>query len=310
MMIELGGGALSILYADGTSAFFDPEELRLRLENSFAACGSTESWIAGEIVLAVEYALRCGASDGDFPGPAVHASEIDDCVVRILEDSGYPKAAEHFRRSRVTSGDLGKLTPDGVEQYLAEKLQLTGPAGEELAAKVRHALAAVDAAQCSPRLVLELARHFRDRAAVAQRLVAPPVPAPQVRKTESPAEVSEGNHLQVRRSDKIFPSIRAEIDLPQLFGKCLLTPPLTELSLIPILLPVAVQLDSECRKLRTGGAEKYPLVLTMRGFSAFAVKWLCYEPDMSRETLKKRGRLFAACFNALLREKPFKTFMR
>jgi len=306
MMIELGGGTVSILYADGTSAFFDPEELRLRLENSIAACGSTESWIAGEIVLAVEYALRSGASDSDFPGPAVHASEIDDCVVRILEDSGYPKVAEHFRCSRVTSGDFGKLTPDGVEQYLAEKLQLTGPSGEELAAKVRHALAAIDAAQCSPRLVLELARHFRDTAAVSRRI---PVPPPAKKPDVLPA-VTEESHLRVRRSDAIFPSIRAEIDLPRLFEKCPLTPPLTELSLIPILMPVAEQLDSECRKLRTGGAEKYPLVLTMRGFASFAVKWLCYEPDMTKETLKKRGRLFAACFNGLLREKPFKTFMR
>ena len=42
MMIELGGGTVSILYADGTSAFFDPEELRQRLEKSFASANRTD----------------------------------------------------------------------------------------------------------------------------------------------------------------------------------------------------------------------------------------------------------------------------
>ena len=53
-----------------------------------------------------------------------------------------------------------------------------------------------------------------------------------------------------------------------------------------------------------------PLVLTFRGFAGFAVKWLCYDPDISREMLHKRGRAFTSYFYTLLREKPFKTFMR
>ena len=73
---------------------------------------------------------------------------------------------------------------------------------------------------------------------------------------------------------------------------------------------LAEQLETECRKLRVDGAEKYPLVVTMRGFAEFAVKWLCYEPDMTREMLHKRSRAFTACFYSLLKEKPFKTFMR
>ena len=63
-------------------------------------------------------------------------------------------------------------------------------------------------------------------------------------------------------------------------------------------------------RFRKDGAENYPLVLTFRGFAEFAAKWLAYDPDMSREMLHRRGRVFAAYFNTLLREKPFKTFMR
>lgn len=308
-MIESGGGNVNILYADGTSAAFDPEELRQRLENSFSASGRMEVWIADEIVLAVEYALRNREEAGnDLAGPVVHAADIDECVIRVLEDAGFPETAKHFRENPVTSGDFGKLSPDRVEQYLAEKLQLTGLAGSALAEKIRNAMAAIGAAQCSPHLILELARHFRDSAASAHRLPPPPAakPGPAAAPVSAPAE----KLLQIRRTDRIFPSIRAEIDLGRLLEKCTLIPPLTELSLIPILQPVAGRLDAECRKLRCGGAEKYPLVLTLRGFSDFAAKWLCYESNVSRETLKRRGRAFASCFCALMSEKPFKTLVR
>jgi len=307
-MIELGGGNISILYADGTSAFFDPEELRLRLEKSFLSAGRADVWIAGEMALAVEYALRCRVGEDSGSDMVIHAGDIDDCVVRILEDSGYPDAAVHFRKQRVTSGDFGKLSPETVESYLAEKLQLTGPAGSELAARVRQALDAIGIRQCSPHLVLELARHFRDSAASAHRLPAVPV-TPETAAGSVPAP-EEKKILNIRLSERIFPSIRAEIDLKLLFEDCSLTPPLTELSLIPILLPAADQLNAECVRLRQNGTLKRPLVLTFRGFAAFARQWLCYDSAADREMLSKRGRAFSACFHSLLREKPFKTFLR
>ena len=116
--------------------------------------------------------------------------------------------------------------------------------------------------------------------------------------------------MRIHRLDAGFPSIRAEIDLMRMLEKCSLQPPLTELSLIPILLPAAEQLDRGCRDLRCDGAENYPLILTFRNFSDFAAEWLCYEPAMTKETQKKCGRAFVSCFTALLREKPFKTFLR
>ena len=308
-MIELGGGNISILYADGTSAFFDPGELRLRLEKSFLAAGRADVWIAGEMALAVEYALRCRAGEDPGPDMVIRAEDIDECVMRILEDSGYPDAAARFKEQRVTSGDFGKLSPETVESYLAEKLQLTGPAGGELAARVRQALDAIGIRQCSPHLVLELARHFRDSAASAHRLPAVPVTHAPAAGNTVPAP--EGKQiLNIRLSEKIFPSIRAEIDLKLLFEDCPLTPPLTELSLIPILLPVADQVNAECVRLRQNGTQKRPLVLTFRGFAAFARQWLCYDSSADREILAKRGRAFSACFHSLLREKPFKTFLR
>ncbi|MBQ9336091.1 MAG: hypothetical protein IJS14_02185 [Lentisphaeria bacterium] len=293
-MIEAGGGNIRILYADGTSAFFDPEELRKRLEKSFTAARRADGWIAGEIVLAVEYALR--GRDGAPEGIA--AAEVDDCVVRILEDSGYAGVADCFRSTAAASGDLGKLTPEAVEGYLAEKLQLTGPAGSELAARIRDAMKAIGAVRCPPRLVLELARYFRDCAA------SPHLPQ------ALPGTVSaDGPVLQVHRSDTVFPSIRAEISLLRLFEGSGLNPPLTELAMYPVLVPLAEKLDAACPELNSG-TEKYPLILTWNGIREFTEKWLCYDSDISGETLLKRSAAFSACFLSLLKEKPFKVFFR
>ena len=90
MMIELGGGTVSILYADGTSAFFDPEELRQRLEKSFASANRTDPSLAGEIVLAVEYALRCRNQDDNLPDSVIHVSDIDE-YIRALNNVGFTK---------------------------------------------------------------------------------------------------------------------------------------------------------------------------------------------------------------------------
>lgn len=297
-MIEAGSGNIRIRYADGTSAFFDPEELRQRLEKSFAADRRPDSWIAGEIVLAVEYALRSRTGE---PGAAIPAGAIDDCVVRILEDSGYAGVAGRFRSTAADSGDLGKLTPEAVEQYLADKLQLTGSAGAELAARIRDALKAIGAVRCSPHLVLELARHFRDSAASLRGL-------PQ--QSEPDASSADEPVLQVNLSKTIFPSIRAEIRPLRLFEDSGLNPPLTELAMYPVLAPLAEQLDEACRKLNSPAEAKYPLILTWHGIRGFAEKWLCYDSDVSGGILLKRSGAFSLCFLSLLKEKPFKVFFR
>ena len=297
-MIEAGSGNIRIQYADGTSAFFDPEELRQRLEKSFAADLRPDSWIAGEIVLAVEYALRGRAGE---PGTAIPAGAIDDCVVRILENSGYAGVAGRFRSTAADSGDLGKLPPEAVEQYLADKLQLTGSAGAELAARIREAMKAIGAVRCSPHLVLELARHFRDSAASARRL--PKQSGPEASSAGEPV-------LQVELSKSVFPSIRAEIRLLRLFEDSGLNPPLTELAMYPVLAPLAERLDAACRKLNGPAETGYPLILTWHGIRGFAEKWLCYDSDASEEILLKRGAAFSLCFLSLLKEKPFKVFFR
>lgn len=66
-MIELGTGTVSILYSDGTSAAFDPDGLRVRLEKGFSDSGCADIWIAGEIVLAVNTPSAAGRRNPAAP---------------------------------------------------------------------------------------------------------------------------------------------------------------------------------------------------------------------------------------------------
>ncbi|OQA81824.1 MAG: hypothetical protein BWY31_03609 [Lentisphaerae bacterium ADurb.Bin242] len=302
-MIELSSGVVNILYADGTSAAFDAAELRLRLEKSCVASGMADPWIAGEIALSVEYALRSRRTDPEA-GNVVHAADIDDCVVRILEETGYAAVARYFRNNAAASGDFGKLTPDRVEEFLCAKLQISPAGAAPLIRKVCDAMNALGAEKCSPRLVIELARHFREVSAHPRLQPLHPEKLPAVRPEPVPEQASP---VAVRRTDSLFPSIRAEIDLTRLFADCRLAPPLTELSLMPFLAPCAEKLDAACAELRRNGAETLPLLLTFSGFQEFARKWLNCDYSGKPDS---RVEFFSDFFRSLLREKPFKVFVR
>lgn len=308
-MIELSGGSVNILYSDGSSAVFDPEELRLRIGKSLSLAGFGDLWIADEIVLAVEYALRC-RQNGDL-GSVIHASEVDSCVARVLEDSGYASAAAPFYSLSRTSGDFGKLSPEKVQEYLTGKLSLAEENAIPLAEKVNQAMALLGIRRCSPHLVLELARHFREEEARK----AQPLRVPEnhtVLPKKSPAVSVSGSDTawKIRLSETIFPSIRAEIHLGELFKNCTLTPPLTELSLTPIFLRITEQIDREYLHLSGEKEENYPLLLTLRGFQNFAGKYLCYEDGEEKVSPGKRNGHFVEFIRSLLLVKPFKIFLR
>ena len=308
-MIELSGGSVNILYSDGSSAVFDPEELRLRIGKSLSLAGFGELWIADEIVLAVEYALRC-RQNGDL-GSVIHASEVDSCVARVLEDSGYASASAPFYSLSRTSGDFGKLSPEKVQEYLTEKLSLAEETAIPLAEKVNQSMALLGIRRCSPHLVLELARHFREEEArKAQPLLVPEKPAGLSKKSPVSPVSDSGTVWKIRRSETIFPSIRAEIHLGELFKNCVLTPPLTELSLTPIFLRITEQIDREYLRLSSGKEGRYPLLLTLRGFHNFAGKYLCYGEEEEKVSSGKRNGHFVEFIRSLLLVKPFKIILR
>ena len=105
-MIEVSSNSVSILYPDGTSAVFDAAELSSRIAKSCISAGMPDSWIAEDIALSVEFALQTQLLNSGEK--SVHASEIDSCVVSVLEDTGYVEVAEKFLRRGAVRGISGK----------------------------------------------------------------------------------------------------------------------------------------------------------------------------------------------------------
>ena len=122
-MIEVSSNSVSILYPDGTSAVFDAAELSSRIAKSCISAGMPDSWIAEDIALSVEFALQTQLLNSGEK--SVHASEIDSCVVSVLEDTGYVEVAEKFLATGRGPGDFGKVSQSDVLDFLSAKLKIS-----------------------------------------------------------------------------------------------------------------------------------------------------------------------------------------
>ena len=170
-MIEISSNALSILYPDGTSAVFDAAELSARIARSCHDAGTADAWIADDIAFSVEFALQKHLQQSGRK--SIPLAEIESCVVSILEDAGYADAAEKFLSGGRPRGEMGKITQADVHGFLLSKLQLDPEEADAVAVKVISAMHAIKAEKCSIRLILELARHFRETAAENRAAMRP-----------------------------------------------------------------------------------------------------------------------------------------
>ena len=156
-MIQLSNTSIMIFRADGSSVPFDVEEIQTRIIRACIAAGETESWIAGDLSLSVEFALLSTHSR------TIRESDLDSMIVRALEDSGYPHVAADYKRSTSTGAVADvPVNEKTVHAALEPVLSLSGEKLERIVDKVVQALLGIGFEACSPRLMVELARHYRD----------------------------------------------------------------------------------------------------------------------------------------------------
>ncbi|MBP3394753.1 MAG: hypothetical protein J6M38_09555, partial [Lentisphaeria bacterium] len=123
-MIEVSSNSVSILYPDGTSAVFDAAELSSRIAKSCISAGMPDSWIAEDIALSVEFALQTQLLNSGEK--SVHASEIDSCVVSVLEDTGYAEVCilaylKHLSKKQVLSIKQKNASVNYLKEFFAKK---------------------------------------------------------------------------------------------------------------------------------------------------------------------------------------------
>lgn len=211
-----------MLLSGGEQQIFNPGELREELVRCFLGAGLEEScYLAGDIVLAVEYALE----HSDRQEKLFSRAELDDMVVRILENTGYGEVSRLYRRGtpdrvRATCA----VNPEGIGLILRKYFAGSEEHLQTLSGQVMTALKALRIQEASPELIVELARHYD--AAAPQSPVPLPVPVteqPAVRKVDenfilTPAEIQtafpgglpglEGDVCRLHGVGRLFPSVR------------------------------------------------------------------------------------------------------
>ena len=249
-----------MLLDGGEQSVFDPRELRDELARCFLGAGLEEScYLASDIALAVEYALE----HADRPGGVFSRAELDDMVVRILENTGYGEVSTLYRRGAPdTRRTVCAADPASVglvlKRYFAGSSARLGRLAEQVAA----ALTSLHAREASPELMVELARHFD--AGTPEAPVPVPAPAPTVRRADdhfilTPQEVRTGfpdgvaglgaDVCRLHGVGRLFPSIRIAFFLTRFARSRGWEPPVLEMMIQPELCAAGRALEQGRRRV-------------------------------------------------------------
>ncbi|MBO5763119.1 MAG: hypothetical protein J6R85_04530 [Lentisphaeria bacterium] len=295
-MIKSSEHAISILEHDGTRTPFDPVGLRDLLIRCFLDAGQRENcYFAEDIALAVEYAF----AHSTRPELTFGRPELDEAVVRILEDTGLAAVAELYRH-----GSPGTLRVEcAVDRNTASAVLRKFLAGSEkrlnqLADKTVAALTQLEIANAAPSLMVELARHYEATAPLPAVSLPSPQSDPEYFQintasilagvSESTRELHSKGVLKVENISRLFPSIRLYCfgsRAADFFGW---QPPVTELALLGDLLTLGKALEEtrsaalQMYRSQTGMPQgELPAYLSLPDIGDFTVQYLGAEPGKS-----------------------------
>ncbi len=274
---------------DNGTVPFDPETLQTRIAVAFESAGlPEESFIAGDIVLALEYTLRRAVRTELI----FSAGEIDAAVIRILESAGFAPVAAVYRNS-AAGEQLVELstTAEILQQFLSSHLGCSPERLEKIARKCAEALKTLQIETASLHLILELARHYERETAEAD-LRNHPVPAIKnsvlTRQEiagllpDPAAELLKYGVLQIDPVSPIFPGIRFFFSMEKFSGMYNLSVPATELEIYPALYDVAGILESARAAIESKLAlpEPPPCLMTIPDMFDFLHRVMgCSKPD-------------------------------
>ncbi len=287
-MIKLSDNSIQLITVDGNRIEFETEELQGRIINSCLDAGIREVWIAEDIALSVEYALRAPENQER----TFSVSDINGLVVKILENTGYPDAAESFRLRNEGAENEIESKPETVSTVIRKHLGLSGKKLEDLTGRVLQAAESLGIKSAVPNFFLELARHYREHKMPVSGLVAPPPESRRNNKTPwlvSPDAIKEGlsentskmldsGIIGISGVSRLFPAIKITLRLVKLVDMLDLNPPVTEMSVLPGFVPAADTVNEVIMAVkRLAGSKhgnKLPLYLQVADAAEFAERWL------------------------------------
>jgi hypothetical protein len=287
-MIQLRSEAITVTDGDGASEIFDPEDLELRLARCCRAAGWREPWLPEDLALAVEDALL-HAGDRRTYG----RDEINVFVVKVLRDLGLGEVAEHFRLATRPAEDRIAPGAPGVRDLLIRHLGLPDSSAGTLAAETSAACRTLGLADAPPPFLVELARLLRERREETPSL---PSPAPFRRSAATASLVTRAEILAQAPPEtvalmdagilavqadisRLFPAIKLDLHWCRLAESRAWTPPVTELTVVPLLPGIAAAMAPLATAARAaaraqGHGETLPIVLRCPDLPRFATAWL------------------------------------
>ena len=286
-MIKLADNSIMLIGPNGILNAFESDNLQSKIIRSFMLAGVRDIWLAEDITLAVEYAL-----DQDSREDKVFAiSEINSTVIKILEDSGFPEAAESYRRGNPSTEITLNAETATVAGLIHRHLGLNGKSLDTLVARVMQAAAKLDISVASPALYIELAKHFKSEFMPADRLPQMVLSKSQKAspwvvsikelsdKMSSPSRsLVHYKIITLSGVSRLFPAVKVVLRISGLVEMLHLESPLTEMTMVPHFHGIAQALNEALAATQSVFRAKgellpekgLPVILTVPDMSAFA----------------------------------------
>lgn len=294
-MIKLSSSSIILICPDGSKKTFDAEEIEARIIKSCLSAGIREAWIAEDISLAVEFSLeKLGAAERFFA-----LSEINATVVKVLQETGYPEVAEKFMGENALSELELTVNNKNISDLLSAHLGLNGSALEILSAELLQVFSKLGIHSAAPALFLEMARHYRKASfSIPEKITLPKISSNKkspllisrddirLLLSDTAADFLDKGILSFNGVSRLFPSLKIDLKMQLLMRGADLTPPVTELSVLPLLSKLAEaaneimkRVSEEYKKLSRDNKD-LPFYLFVDDMSLFAKDWLSYDwPD-------------------------------
>jgi transcriptional regulator NrdR family protein len=287
-MIKLSKSSIQILAPDGTRYNFETEQLQEKLISCCIAAGISSPWIAEDIALSVEFSLNEISRSGVFT-----QAEIDSFVLKVLREVGYSEVAGHYSASISKSLQTIPVTEKYIKDSVSRYLALTGDDLNKNSKKVFLACKNLGMKEVFPTLILEIAKYFhfnqfKLETASVQMIenrkqsdsvwsVSPETLAVGI--TNSNSAILLEKIVTVSGISSLFPAVKINASLGALAEYHNLQKPLTELTVVPYLQPLADAVDfladlSFSLYSENGGGGSLPVYLRFQDTISFAAEWM------------------------------------
>ena len=288
-MIQLCNRAVLILKEDGSTDFFQSDDLQEKLESSCRATGLNETWIAEDLALSVEFALGEMGSDKIFTD-----LEIDAIVIKVLHEAGLGVVATDYSNHQDNPEAEVSFNLETIAEIIDRYLHLEGDKMKNVAIKVSDAGKKLLLKNASPTLILELAKHYiDDKSSIPttlrhQSLYNQLHSCPWLISKEAilqkisgdTAKMVSNQIIKVSGISRLFPSIRVEITFAKFAEEAGLIAPVTDFIMLSYLANLAIAVDdiiniaSEIIYQQSEKLDNLPVYLKFIDAPEFTEKWL------------------------------------